>query len=140
MIVEPPGEPTVRNGLPSRVMIVGDIDERGRLPPSTRFGCVVESKLKSVSSLLSRKPQPGTSKPEPPVDSIVNVYETTLPHLSDVTRCVVVSDIAAVAAASPFTYGYGSPGCTAPGAAVAVINARRWAAYSSDSRPLSGTS
>src|SRR5919204_5244265 len=105
MIVEPPGEPSVRNGLPFFSTIVGDIELRGRLPPSTRFGCVVESKLKSVSSLFSRNPQPGTSSAEPPVDSIVNVYETTLPSVSDVTRCVVVSDCVTVAAASPFTYG-----------------------------------
>jgi hypothetical protein len=43
MIVEPPGEPTVRNGLPSRRTIVGLIELRGRLPPSARFGWVVES-------------------------------------------------------------------------------------------------
>ena len=92
MIVEPPGEPSARNGWPALSTIVGAIELRGRLPPSTRFGCVVESKLKSVSSLLSRNPQPGTTRPEPPVDSIVNVYETTFPHLSDVVRCVVVSD------------------------------------------------
>ena len=53
-----------------------------------------------------------------------------MPHLSEVTRCVVVSDIAAVAAAWPFTsYGYGFPGCTTGGlAAVVVISARRVAA------------
>ena len=56
MIIEPPGEPSASRGLPSLSTIVGAIELRGRLPPSTRFGCVVESKLKSVSSLLSRKP------------------------------------------------------------------------------------
>src|SRR5262249_11222345 len=105
MIVEPPGEPTARNGLPFLRTIVGAIELRGLFPPSTRFGCVVESKLKSVRSLLSRNPQPGTSRPDPPVDSIVNVYETTLPNLSEVTRCVVVSDCSAVAAATPALYG-----------------------------------
>ena len=40
MIVEPPGEPSASNGLPSRRTIVGLIELRGRLPPSTRFGCV----------------------------------------------------------------------------------------------------
>ena len=73
MMVEPPGEPTARNGLPWRVTIVGAIEERGRLRLSARLGWVVESKLKSVSSLFSRKPQPGTTMPLPPVDSIVNV-------------------------------------------------------------------
>ena len=38
MIVEPPGEPSARNGLPPRSTIVGEIEERGRLPPSIRFG------------------------------------------------------------------------------------------------------
>ena len=56
MIIEPPGEPTASTGRPCRVMIVGAIELRGRLPPSARFGWSVESKLKSVSSLLSRKP------------------------------------------------------------------------------------
>ena len=73
MIMLPPGEPSASSGLPSSSTIVGLIELRGRLPPSTRFGCVSESKLKSVSSLLSRKPQPGTTIPLPPVDSIVYV-------------------------------------------------------------------
>src|SRR5687768_18369885 len=105
MIIEPPGDPTARNGLPSSSTIVGLIELRGRLPPSTRFGCVVESKLKSVSSLFSRNPKPGTTRPEPPVDSIVYVYETTFPHLSLVVRCVVVSDCSAVADTLPVLYG-----------------------------------
>ena len=73
MIIEPPGEPTASTGLPWRVMIVGAIELRGRLPPSARLAAVVLVKSKSVSSLLSRKPQPGTTMPLPPVDSIVNV-------------------------------------------------------------------
>ena len=40
MIIEPPGEPTARNGLPCLVMIVGDIELRGRLPPSALLGAV----------------------------------------------------------------------------------------------------
>ena len=56
MIVAPPGEPSARNGAPAFVTIVGAIELRGRFPPSTRFGWVGESKLKSVSSLLSRNP------------------------------------------------------------------------------------
>ncbi len=89
MIIEPPGEPVARNGAPSSVMIVGAIDERGRLPASALLGWVSESKLKSVSSLLTRNPQPGTTMPLPPVDSIVNVYETTLPRESATVRWVV---------------------------------------------------
>ncbi|MCY1375889.1 hypothetical protein D9M69_633370 [compost metagenome] len=38
MMVEPPGEPSARNGLPSSRMMVGDIEERGRFPGSIRFG------------------------------------------------------------------------------------------------------
>ncbi len=56
MIVAPPGEPIVRNGLSFFVTIVGAIDERGRLLPSGRFGAVTEAMSKSVSSLLSRNP------------------------------------------------------------------------------------
>ena len=56
MIIDPPGDPSARNGLAVPSTIVGLIELRGRLPPSTRLGCVSESKLKSVSSLLSRNP------------------------------------------------------------------------------------
>ena len=73
MIIDPPGEPTARSGDPSSSTMVGAIELLGRFPPSTRFGWVSESKLKSVSSLFSRKPQPGTTMPLPPIDSIVNV-------------------------------------------------------------------
>jgi hypothetical protein len=44
----------------------------------------------AVSSLLSRKPRPGTTIALPPVCSIVNVYSTTLPHLSATVRLVVL--------------------------------------------------
>src|SRR6478736_1656577 len=95
MIVAPPGEPTVRYGLPSLTMIVGLIEERGRLPGPGRFGSVPDGrmesgvKLKSVSSLLSRNPYPGTVMPEPPVCSMVRVYDATLPQRSVAVRCVV---------------------------------------------------
>ena len=91
MIVEPPGEPTAYTGLPrASSTMVGDIDDRGRLPPAIVFGSVADGvALKSVSSLLSRNPRPGTTMPEPPVCSMVNVYDTTLPQRSEVTRCVV---------------------------------------------------
>ena len=53
--------------------------ERGRLPAAGRFGSgavpCVGAKLKSVSSLLSRNPRPGTTIPLPPVCSIVCVYD-----------------------------------------------------------------
>ena len=78
MIIEPPGEPTASTGVPWRVTIVGAIELRGRLPPAAEFGCAGSLKLKSVNSLLSRNPQPGTTMPLPPVDSIVNVYDDDL--------------------------------------------------------------
>ena len=66
MIDAPPGEPSARKGRPLRRTMVGAIDERGRLPPSTLFapvltppgtaGSVLVVRLKSVSSLLSRNP------------------------------------------------------------------------------------
>src|SRR5688572_20777762 len=114
MIVEPPGEPSARYGLPRSRTIVGLIELRGRLPPSTEFGCVSRAKSKSVSSLLSRNPQPGTTMPLPPVDSIVNVYETTLPCRSETVRWVVDSPAVVAAAcaraAPPPLKGHGSPG------------------------------
>src|SRR6476469_10398065 len=90
MIVAPPGEPRASHGRSSLSTMVGLIDERGRLPGPGRFGSgtpgVSGAKLKSVSSLLSRNPQPGTVMPDPPVCSIVRVYDTALPHLSVTTR------------------------------------------------------
>src|SRR6478672_1549582 len=90
MIVAPPGDPTARKGVPWSSRMVGLIEDRGRLPGPGRFGsgtpAVNGLKLKSVSSLLSRKPQPGTVMPDPPVCSIVRVYDTALPHLSVTTR------------------------------------------------------
>ena len=55
-IIDPPGDPTAMKGAPSRRTMVGAMELRGRLPPSTRLGWVVESKLKSVNSLLSKNP------------------------------------------------------------------------------------
>ncbi len=90
MIIDPPGEPTTYRTSPSSSTIVGDIDDRGRLPGSTMFGSAgFGRKLKSVSSLFSRKPRPGTVMPDPPVDSIVSVYATALPHWSTTERWVV---------------------------------------------------
>ena len=52
--------------------MVGDIELRGRLFACTEFA-VPGGKLKSVSSLLSRKPRPGSRMPEPAICSIVFV-------------------------------------------------------------------
>ncbi len=48
------------------------------------------AKSKSVISLLSRNPRPGTVIPLPASCSMVLVYETTLPHLSTATRWLVL--------------------------------------------------
>ena len=40
MMVDPPGDPTTYLTVPSSSTIVGDIDERGRLLGSMRFGSV----------------------------------------------------------------------------------------------------
>src|SRR3954468_7915063 len=91
MMVEPPGDPTARTGLPCLSTIVGDIEDRGRLSGSIRVGAFGwYAAVKSVSSLLSRKPRLGTTMPEPPVCSMVSVYSTTLPHLSATVRLVVL--------------------------------------------------
>ncbi len=90
MIVDPPGEPSATNGSPSSRTMVGDIEERGRFPPSMRLGSLSSyTAEKSVSSLFSRKPRPGTTMPEPPICSMVKVYSTTLPHRSETVRFVV---------------------------------------------------
>src|SRR6478672_4192638 len=120
MIEAPPGEPIARKGLPSRSTIVGDMLDRGRLPGAGRFGSgavpCVGAKLKSVSSLLSRNPRPGTTIPLPPSCSIVFVYDTRSPHRSLTTKWLVcvpslpglVSAVANEHVGEPFR----SPGAT----------------------------
>lgn len=86
MVLAPPVEPSARNGLPSRSTIVGAMLARGRFPAAGRSGSgngpCVGVKLKSVSSLLSRNPRPGTTMPLPPICSSVLVYDATLPKRS----------------------------------------------------------
>lgn len=78
MMVEPPGEPSATTGRSCRSStIVGEMDDRGRLPGPGRFGSCTAgfagAKEKSVSSLFSRNPRPGTVMPLPPVCSMVSV-------------------------------------------------------------------
>ena len=104
--------------------------------------------MKSVSSLLSRNPHPGTTIALPPIDSIVKVYSTTLPKRSVTVRFVVVPGprsvvvtFAAPGSARLPSNGYGSPGATGLFAAcVGLMSARRAAANPSESSPRSGTS
>ena len=72
----------------------------------------------------------------PPVDSIVNVYETTVPCLSATVRCVVDGPSWSFAG-SPA--GPQSPPGTDALTARSVISARRVAANSSESRQRNGT-
>src|SRR6185503_13209345 len=94
MIDAPPGDPSARNGLPHLSTIVGAIELRGRLPGPGRLGSGavpwVGAKLKSVNSLLSMKPRPGTTIALPPNCSIVKVHSTTLPQRSVTVMLVVL--------------------------------------------------
>ena len=55
MMVVPPGEPTVKNGSPSRKTMVGLVELSGRFNGWTSFGPPGWAS-KSVSSLLSMNP------------------------------------------------------------------------------------
>src|SRR3954468_14547531 len=107
--------------------MVGEMLERGRLPGAGELAVPVV-KLKSVSSLFSRKPKPGTTMPLPPVCSIVNVYSTTLPARSLTVRFVVdptrVAD-ALVSAGGGGALSVGSPAGTVPAGARGPISGAR---------------
>ena len=89
IIVEPPGEPTTKNGLLSFKTIVGVIEESGLL-----FGSIAFASLpirpntfgtpgleeKSSISLLRKNPAPFTTHPFPYPKFIVVVTLTALPH------------------------------------------------------------
>ena len=87
----PPGEPMINFGFPSFMTMVGDIEDRGRLPGSTRLAIgtpfLCERNEKSVSSLLSRNPP--TIKREPKPFSIVVVIERALPYWSTIEKWLV---------------------------------------------------
>src|SRR5690606_16372041 len=92
MMEFPPGEPVTRNTspAPSNTM-VGDIEERGRLPGpgalATGLPDSVGGRVKSVSWLLSTKPLVQREEPKGP--STVAVNATALPSKSTTERCVV---------------------------------------------------
>src|SRR5438132_13508504 len=121
MIVDPPGEPNASTGRPPEKTIDGLMLLRGRLPgPGELARPGVGSK--SVSSLLSRKPRPGTTMPLPPVCSMVKVAATTFPSASATVRCVVLgpsrppaAEAAGVAPQPPLN-GAGSPAASGRGA------------------------
>ena len=89
---DPPGDPIARTNWPSRSNTrVGAIDERGRLPGSTRLATGAPATAgrneKSVSWLLSMKPR--TMRREPKALSMLVVIDTTLPSPSTTLRWVV---------------------------------------------------
>jgi hypothetical protein len=92
MMREPPAEPTTATGDPSAPKtMVGDMDDRGRLPGATAFATgrppISGRKEKSVSWLFSTIP-PATVR-APNTSSTVVVSETTLPVPSTMERWLV---------------------------------------------------
>ncbi len=91
MMSAPPGLPPLMTSWPEFLSntSVGAMDERGRLPGCTRLATGLPSasagaKLKSVSSLLSKKPPalpvpPSVIRREPNWSSIVVVMAMALP-------------------------------------------------------------
>ena len=118
MIAEPPGDPTLITNAPlarSKTSI-GDIDDRGRLPPSTRFATGTPFSFgtneKSVSSLLSRKPR--TMICEPNTFSIVVVIAIALPKPSTTEMCEVDASSRLRSSARLSDCVAGTPGCAWP--------------------------
>ena len=90
--VDPPGRAEARNGLPPSSTIVGAIQLRGRLPPSALIRVRDRVVVEVGELVVEQEAAAGTTMPLPPVDSIVNVYETTVPLRSETTRWVVSRD------------------------------------------------
>jgi hypothetical protein len=123
------------------------MDERGRLPGSRRLGSSADqTSEKSVSSLLSRNPRPGTTMPDPPVCSIVRVYSTTSPVASTTVRLVVEMFSVSASAWERVSPHAADDASTSPGATGLVsawsgsTRQVRSAAKSSESSVSSGTS
>ena len=97
-------------------MMIGDIDERGRLPAATALAigapsAVVGEKEKSVSWLLRKKP--AAIRPEPKMLSTVVVMETAFPAASTMTMWEVPEG-SAVASGARNTPPGGVPAEAAP--------------------------
>ena len=84
---------------------------------------MVQERVVEVGQLVvEQEPPAGDDEPGPPVDSIVNVYETTFPQRSETLKCVVESpswsaDAPSSSRARAAVERARSPGGTAPGAA-----------------------
>jgi hypothetical protein len=94
MITAPPGLPPLRRNWPLALSntSVGAMEERGRLPGCTRLAtglpsASVGAKLKSVSSLFSRKPL--TIWRAPKTSSMVVVMARALPCASTMLMWLV---------------------------------------------------
>ena len=102
MIVEPPAAPATRTGLPDWTMMVGLIEERGRLPGWASLA--VPGALKSVSSLFNNNPVPGATTALPNSCSIVHVT-LTAPPLASTTSTWVVEPCGLKSAPAPSAVG-----------------------------------
>src|SRR5688572_2774134 len=92
MMELPPGEPVTMKTSPCLSnTIVGDMDERGRLPPPGAFATglpfTTGGRVKSVSWLFKTKPL--VQRDEPKALSTEAVNATALPAWSTIDRCVV---------------------------------------------------
>ena len=85
MMLLPPGDPVMYIGFPSFKTIVGDIEDRGRLPGSNlleiNFPSISSRKEKSVSWLFSRNPL-SVNNLDPKAFSIEEVIDNAFPYLS----------------------------------------------------------
>ena len=92
MMREPPADPSTAAGAPSaQNTMVGDMDDRGRLPGATAFATgrppISGRNEKSVSWLFSTIPR--TTMRDPNASSTVVVSATALPAPSTIERWLV---------------------------------------------------
>src|SRR5689334_22146461 len=124
MMELPPGDPVTMNTPSLSSTMVGDIDERGRLPGpgalATGLPPRVGGRVKSVSWLFRTKPLVQREEPNGP--STVMVAETALPSASTMEKWLVPGCAALASRPHIVMMGLlcstapGSPGCgTSPG-------------------------
>jgi hypothetical protein len=131
-----------RTGAPFSSTMVGAIDERGRLPGSTRLATGTPSTWlrneKSVSSLFRRNPR--TMIRDPKAFSMVVVIDSTLPAASTMEMCEV--DGSSGDTPSPQSRAWsnsGLPGATSARAMSPDSRAARAARYAGSISPATGT-
>ena len=85
-----PGLPTANTGFPlSSATIAGQVVERTLIPGIRTLTFAVALFVRFPRWALNTKPVPGTARAEPKLMPFVLVVETTFPHLSIATICVV---------------------------------------------------